>query len=849
MKRFRKLFNFILFIGIQCITSFVSVNAQNYGLKFYGHDVTLDRRTELDLTPKRLLDFKEEFEISFEYKPDYKHGDPFGYIFRIVNKNDVNIDLLSTPTPNNQLNIVIGNTNSILHGPDISDYNEKWLNIRVKFNLLEDKIIWYTPDSFYVHNNIGFNKQEEVKIIFGANNYKQFKTTDVPSMSIKNIKLYEKGKLKYHWALSLREGTIVKDKIRNAEATVNNPSWLMLNHQTWQTELEEEFDGDVQIAYDINNGLVYILSQNNYQIFKALDKSLETYNYKQKPEFFNSSYKAIYNETDNKIYSYVVDSSWPTFSFDVSSGEWDNTEFVTDESSVFRHHNSYFDVNDNSILSFGGYGLHSYNNIVRKIDLNTSNKIDIETDSPIYKPRYLAGLGVLNDTVYIFGGYGSESGNQLINPHSYYDLIGYSLKTGTFFKKFEVPHVIDDMVVGSSIFIDSKTRNFYALVFEKSLFDGYLQLTKGSLDSPELESVGNTIPFQFLDIRSSADLFYIKEQNKLYAYNIYLTESGKTQLAIHSISFPPDQLNLSVLPINEGKYWPWILLLIVVFGIAVIVLLIRKKTIKPQVGSVSDDFLKQPLISDLVSEIETIKYHIIFFGGFQVFNKEYKDITNKFSPLLKELFLLIILNTLRNNKGISSEKITEILWFDKSEKSARNNRAVNTARLRTILSEIGNCELSKKTGYWKILFEDDSVKSDYIDFIEISTLKNNQTRDNILRLLQIAKKGAFLQNVQYSWLDEYKASVSETIIDTLVNYAYSCEINKESEFIIQLADSISNFDLVNEDAMILKCRAEYCMGKHSMAKSTYLKFYKEYKLMYGQDYDRTFLDILDLKDI
>ncbi len=105
----------------------MSVNAQNYGLKFYGHDVTLDRRTELDLTPKRLLDFKDEFEISFEYKPDYKHGDPFGYIFRIVNKNDVNIDLLSTPTPNNQLNIVIGNTNSILHGPDITDYTSQKL--------------------------------------------------------------------------------------------------------------------------------------------------------------------------------------------------------------------------------------------------------------------------------------------------------------------------------------------------------------------------------------------------------------------------------------------------------------------------------------------------------------------------------------------------------------------------------------------------------------------------------------------------------------------------------------------------------------------------------------------------
>ena len=43
-------------------------------------------------------------------------------------------------------------------------------------------------------------------------------------------------------------------------------------------------------------------------------------------------------------------------------------------------------------------------------------------------------------------------------------------------------------------------------------------------------------------------------------------------------------------------------------------------------------------------------YDFLLFGGFQVFDKESKDITNKFSPLLKELFLLIWLHTLKNKQ-------------------------------------------------------------------------------------------------------------------------------------------------------------------------------------------------------
>jgi hypothetical protein len=105
-----------------------------------------------------------------------------------------------------------------------------------------------------------------------------------------------------------------------------------------------------------------------------------------------------------------------------------------------------------------------------------------------------------------------------------------------------------------------------------------------------------------------------------------------------------------------------------------------------------------------------------------------------------------------------------------------------------------------------------------------------------------------LLNVHYDWLDEFKATVSDTIVDVLIEFGKSCDIKQDAEFIIHLADSVFNFDLVNEDAMVLKCRAEYCLGKHSLAKATYEKFFKEYLLMYNQEYEQSYPKILEIQN-
>lgn len=838
-----------------CVCLIVTPNllAQTYGLKFQGQDVSLDKRTELNLTPNDFLKFQDDFEISFDYKIDLiELNSIFGYVIRVINQEDFNVDLLSTPTPEVSLNVVIGKSNSIMPISYPPNSINKWIKLRIKFVMSEDKMIFYTPDSFYVQKDIGFKKTDAFKIIFGANDYNQFKTTDVPSINIKNVKLIEKGKLKFHWPLDHREGNIAKDRIKNKEATVINPNWLMLSHQSWQNRFETEIRGPLMVTSDPGNNKIFIVGSEELTIYSAEDNTTQKIVYQNKPNFLIEGNKVIYNSNDKKIYSYMIDDE-PIYSLDIETGKWSESGVSSTIENGYRHHNSFYNPSDNSIYTLGGYGFHKYKNEVHRIDLNENKVYDLPTNDEIFLPRYLAGLGTLKDTVYLLGGYGSESGNQLINPQSYYDLIAYSVKDKSFFKKFEIPRIIDDMTVANSMWIDENTRNYYALIFAKSTFDGYLQLIKGNLDSPEIEILGNKIPFQFLDVRSYASLFYMPLQNKLFAFTSYLSEENVTQAKIFSISYPPNKFVEETqveAKIGVFAYLYYILAFLVLLS-GVVWFLVKKRTKSKNHAKNLTDEVGSSTAKHIVP-IEPIDenpvYQLIYFGGFQVFNKDFVDITSKFSPLLKELYLLIVLHTFKNSKGISSEKITEILWYDKSEKSARNNRAVNIAKLRAIMAEVGSCELTKKTGYWKITADDKKIKSDYVDYLNLTASKTNLTKQKVNQLINITKKGAFLLNVHYDWLDEFKAAVSDTIVDTLVTYGESCDIKKDAEFIVHLADSVFIFDVVNEDAMKLKCRAEYCMGKHSLAKATYEKFSKEYKIMYNQEYNESFLKILEMPE-
>lgn len=121
--------------------------------------------------------------------------------------------------------------------------------------------------------------------------------------------------------------------------------------------------------------------------------------------------------------------------------------------------------------------------------------------------------------------------------------------------------------------------------------------------------------------------------------------------------------------------------------------------------------------------------------------------------------------TFKNNKGISSSKLIEILWYDKPTRSAQNNRSVNITKLKNLIKELGDCTIDKETGYWKINHNYKALKTDYYEVIQITKNKKTINRDRIDHLIKITQKGPFLSNLNYEWLDSFKQDVADAIIE------------------------------------------------------------------------------------
>jgi len=233
------------------------------------------------------------------------------------------------------------------------------------------------------------------------------------------------------------------------------------------------------------------------------------------------------------------------------------------------------------------------------------------------------------------------------------------------------------------------------------------------------------------------------------------------------------------------------------------------------------------------------KSAIHLFGGFEVYTRDGEEISSHFSPILKELFILLIC---RNpDEGISSTALKEILWYDKSDESARNNRSVYIARLRQILDRVGEAHLQHEKGKWLCRFQ--GIYVDYLDYRSIigKTIIKVEDIENLSALLT---KGAFLPECDFQWLDDIKAGIADYAITLLTDFTDRMDKERNTELINAIADALFTVDPLNDTALSLKCRYYNLMGKPYLSKQVFANYAKDYKNTYAEEFNRTYTDIL-----
>ena len=846
-------FPFLLFIFL-ILAGMANVSlAQSYGLGFDSYEVVQDKRTGLDLSPENTFCLQKDFELSFDlsFLPDKKTY--FGYIVRLIENDKQNIDIIyDNSTETQHFKLVIGDKFApfSFDFPN-NDLYKKWNKITLKFNKKQKNVlVVYGGKSFSQPLKLSDNGC--FKILFGANRYKDFKSTDVPPMKIRNVAISEDNAVKFHWALDETDGPKAIEEIQGKDALISNPVWIKKLHYQWKLDRTLTLKDYTRLGFDESKGILHIVCKDSLISYNVAANRSTSIKHEAGSQPVYVDNQVLFDQTNKKLYHIYIDEK-EVSTFDFQTNSWDKSAIKPVDKTHFVHANKFYSPSDSCIYVLGGYGHLAYKKNVQRYHIPSKTWTDLVLNDSLFTPRYMAALGAGKEGAYILGGYGSSTGQQILNPRNWYDLLFFNTKNKTFKKLYELKLPKEDFVFCNSMIINEKDNSFYTLIFPKDKFNSELQLIKGSLTSPDFSSVGSKIPYQFVDVLSFADLFFDYSSNRFVAVTLYLEDNNQTKVAIYSLNAPPLASIQPDTPIEaDTDSIFWVIGGLLVIGAAGYVYLIyfRKKKAREIPATL---FVIEPVSKDAATispssqmvKTETLPLHssVFLFGNLQLFDEEGHDITKQFSPLVKELFLVILLYSIRW-EGISSEKLKELLWFDKSSESARNNRSVNIAKLKGILDKMKFCQVSKETGYWKIKIDYEKIHVDYTHYLLLIRNKKALNKENILELADITKRGNFLSNVEYEWLDTFKSEISNEIVDTYLRFAATIKISEDPEFLIQLANYIFYFDPVNEEAMIIKCKALAHLGKHSLAKTTYENFAREYNRIYGEDFQKDMPEVL-----
>ncbi|MBV5314588.1 MAG: hypothetical protein JZU47_14910 [Prolixibacteraceae bacterium] len=246
---------------------------------------------------------------------------------------------------------------------------------------------------------------------------------------------------------------------------------------------------------------------------------------------------------------------------------------------------------------------------------------------------------------------------------------------------------------------------------------------------------------------------------------------------------------------------------------------------------------------------KVVAEQISCFGGLKVFTPEGKDISLKFSPKIKQLFVLILLHSVGGRKGISSNKLSDCLWPGVSPQNAKNIRGTNIQNLKALLAPCAGMKLVFQDKLWLLEFAENYFVDYAFAEAKLIELESNTDEEKLVEeladLLPILKKGTLFPNMSESWVDPYINAMSNRILEFGLNVFRLLNEEKHGSLLLEVAEVLSLNDSLNEPALRKKISILTRQGKLSLAHSVFDNFTKLYLELYQEKYSGDFKSLID----
>lgn len=826
-----------LLIWILCFFSLGNLKvlaSTDYGLHFKSHSVPGNERTSLSLDENFPFQVENEFIIDFQM---WVRNEPdFGAILHLCTNEKQFLHFVFAAGDNNR-NFPALVFNEGMFAINTNIEKGKWVPVSLHLNIKENQIdLKY--DSRDTTMVVPLRGTKDITVSFGKSPYF---SADVVPMDIRDIKITRDGELIRYWKLWKHNGDVCLDEVGGAVALATYPSWLIDNHIEWRKIYAEKTSDRLDVAFNARDALFYLVRQNKIDILNGISGNRNEVSIVEGYPAMEYTDHMIYDTLTNQLLSYSLHEKLVS-ALSVDEGKWSLSERQLDEPRYYNHART-FNPSDSSFYFFGGYGFYQYKNNLYRLKVGMK-QVEEVAYTPVISPRYSSAAAIVGDELYIFGGRGNKQGKQEFNAHFSYELCAINLKTGKSRSVWKKKQSTDMLLMASSMYFEPSDSSFYAV----SLKDGGSLWKVFMNDSVWVEiskPIRNDLVHQDCDFSFYSSPAY----HKLYLVMDKILSDRTHDVAIYSINTPLLNDNEIVQTVNKdsASVWLWWSCGILLLGGAVF-LLYRIKCSRKKVefeDTKEDNTQVEVLpVNETVEEVAVVEKYfdrsrsaISLLGTFNVRDKDGNDITGAFTPRLKSLLILLVLYTEKSKQGILTKKATDILWSDKEEESARNNRNVTLRKLRILLEKVGDVEVVSDAGFLCIRWHE-GVFCDYRMALDcICQFKENGDHgdDKLLnQILEILLYGPLLSNTIVDWLDEFKDSYSSLSIDLLRNLLDVQRNNYDT--VLRIADILFLHDPLNEEALAAKCSILFIQGKKGIAKSVYDRFCKEYKDSLGEEY-------------
>lgn len=833
--------------AIQFILIFYTLDSKAQGLIFNSNDSLLTKRTSLQVFGSDMPVFKDRLIISFDLSLwDNGH---LGYVFNLADKdNSYSLSYLFMDGAG-YLNFNIDRKSNKIKIPLRASWlkKEKWMRVRMDLDLKNDKVSVYINGTGYNADKLGFKDQITGSLVFGKNQF----YTEVPNMAIKNLTVGD-GDKNFSFPLDEWSGNQLHDQDGKVTGVVENPIWRINESYFWKLVYKRGFKEVAGLNFNTVDQNLFIFKKDSLFTFDPESKRITTLPYKNKLPVSLVLGKSIVNTKENKCYIYEL--------FDIAKGmpsiaslnmnRGDLSWQVVGKAAMPQqrhHHNIFYNLKQDTIYMFGGYGGYKYYNTFLKYDRTADkwNKVIFKGDTIM--PRFFAAIGKSDnpDELFLFGGYGNESGNQVVGGKQFYDLYRINLKSHSVKKCWVThPHGKEVFVPANNLILSSDKKYFYALCYPHEIAKTEIRLYKFSVRDGSYQVVSAPIPVTSERIESDINLFFDDKTNEFFCTIQEFTDRVNSVIKIYSLLAPPVSNAAylkSLRPAQNNGHLIFYLGfgLIIILGVFAVIIIRSKPTgalPEPEMPVAPPGALEK-------QEVGKRQNAVYLLGEFVVYDKNGRDITYLFSPKIKQLFILILVNSY-DHAGITSKKISTLLWPDKDVAKTKNIKGVTFNHLRSIISDLNGIELTFQNDNYLFRFSNEF----FCDYIVISALikedKGGNNNQKVLENFDLLSRGTLLAEMTDQWLDDFKNNYDEQLVSliqpVLIKYYQSGDLR----LVPDLAKLILDIDPFNETALKYQLKGLRKLKGIEQARKIYDHFSAEYKRSFGTDFQTTFEKII-----